>query len=175
MNMHITSSSAVVAAGIGITTLVIVSSFGQSVEPTNSNIILRKVDGPYSYKSPKDLVAIIGFVTEIKGADDAIFRDCDGNIRDVKRHDLKRVQRNCPSGSPSTPWIINADGKLVPAPGHTIGKNGLGKAQIDPGTFPADYRQELTTAKGGGPAAISWSSAEKGKVDFGIIRKPEPQ
>jgi hypothetical protein len=177
MNTHMASSSAVIAAGISMTILTAASSFGQNVEVADSNIVLGKVDGPYTYKSPTDLVAIIGFVTEVKGADDAVFRDCNGNTRNVKRHDLKRIQRNCPSGSPATPWIIDAKtGKLVPAPGYSLGKAyGYSGKGIDPGAFPADYRQELNGAKRGEPAAISWVSARQGKVDLRIIRKPEQQ
>jgi hypothetical protein len=157
-------------------TLVTVSSFGQSVELANSNIVLQKIDGPYSYKSPSDVVAIIGFVTEIKGADDAVFRDCNGNTRSVKRRDLKRIQRNCPSESPATPWIIDAKtGKLVPAPGYSANAYGNTGKAIDTVAFPADYKAQLNAAKQHGePAAMSWA-ADKGKVDLGIIRKPEQQ
>jgi hypothetical protein len=167
MNGRVASSSAVLAAGIGITTLMAVSSFGQNVH------VRGTADGPYRYKSQNDRIEIIGFVTEIKGADDAVFRDCGGKTRNVKRHDLKRIQRDCPSGSPVTPWIVDAGGKLVPAPGYALDNAYLtsGKAQIDPAGLTAVYRAELNEAKRGDRAAISWAS-EKG---IWIIAKPHQQ
>jgi len=127
----------------------------------------------HSYKSRIDRVAIIGFVTEVKGADDAVFRDCDGKTRNVKRHELKPIQRDCPSGSPVTPWIVDAGGKLVPAPGYAVDKAYVasGNAQIDPGRFETVYREELNQAKRGERAAISWAP-EKG---IWIIAKPHQQ
>jgi hypothetical protein len=153
-------------------------SQAQGVEQTSSNTIsFSKIDGPYTYKSPKDLIAIVGFVTETNGVDDALFRDCDGNIRSVKRHDLKRTQRNCPPGSGTTPWIVNRAGSLVPVGGSDSRVKAYfasGKAEIGPAAVPAEYRDDLRAAKPGAPAAIS-SPAGKGKLNVWIISKPEQQ
>ena len=71
---------------------------------------IRQVKGPVTYKSPSDLIEILGFVTEQIG-DSANFQDCKGTVRKVKVSDLHSVKRKC-THSPSTGiWVLNSIGK----------------------------------------------------------------
>jgi hypothetical protein len=136
---------------------------------------IQKIDGPYSYKSPADLIPVVGFVTEINGAN-ATFRDCRGKISTVSFGDLTRIQRPCPPGSPVGPWVLDVAGKIVPLDSEAKEVKayfGAEKAQIDPKDLPAKFQQVIKTAKPGDLVAVSYPA--EGKLNFSIIGKPMTQ
>jgi hypothetical protein len=140
-----------------------------------AKIEVRPLDGPYSYKSPSDLIAVVGYVTEDKGPEGVVFRDCDGHAKTVKRTELTRIQRNCRS-QPDGPWgvwVRAEGGKIAPVAGFTEDSKvylGLEKVQIDVHTLPAEFKQQVEAAKPGDWVALSYPS--KGKLNISIVPKP---
>jgi len=133
---------------------------------------IQQVEGPFSYKSPSDLIEIIGFITERMG-DSANFQDCKGKVRKVKVDDLIRVERKCGQPSSGT-WVLNSFGKIVlmdPDAHSDVKLIFLGKPEIDPASLPAKYRAQLGVAKPGDWVAVS--SIMAGKLDLSFIKKPE--
>jgi hypothetical protein len=173
MSTNATAFQFALAASIGFATLASNSCRAQSL---TDKIDFQKIDGPYSYKSPTDLIAIVGFVTEVKGPD-VVFRDCSGKTKTVKRNELTRIQRNCPPGSPVGPWILDAAGKIIPLINYPIDAKvylGMEKTQIDPDSLPAEFRQHLKAAKPGDWVALSYPS-DSGKLNLSFIGRTEPQ
>jgi hypothetical protein len=136
------------------------------------------IDGPYSYKSPTDLIAIVGFVVGGEEPDDPIFRDCSGNTRRVKRSHLTRIQRNCPRQTPVSPWVMDSSGKIAPIGGYSsdwLEAYGMEKAKIDPNELPPEYKLVVKHAKPGDVVGVSYPSREKGKINLSISGKFLPQ
>lgn len=180
MSTHTRIFQIALAASVGIATIASESCRAQSnadikrIQALLDKIDLQKIDGPYSHKSPTDLIAVVGFVTEVKGLD-AVFRDCSGNVKTVKRSDLKRIQRKCPPGSPVGPCIVNAGGKIVPIAGYANYAKmyfGTGKMEIDPADLPAEYKKQIKAAKPGDWVAISYPT-NKDKLDLSFIDRSE--
>jgi hypothetical protein len=136
-------------------------------------INIQQVEGPFSYKSPNDLIEIIGFITERMEGDSANFRDCNGKVQKVKVDDLIPVERKCDPPSTGT-WVLNSSGKIVlmdPDAHSDVKFIFSGKPEIDPAILPAKYRAQLEDAKPGKWVAVS--STKAGKLDLSFIKKPE--
>jgi hypothetical protein len=141
----------------------------------SDKITIQKVDGPYSHKSPTDLIAVIGFVTEVHGSD-AVFRDCSGTTKAVRLSELTRVRRNCSPGGPAGIWARDPHGNIVPLyPDANYARvfSG-GKPQIDPDMLPAEYKNQVGAAKPGEWIAVSFPT-EKGKLDLSFINEAGPK
>jgi hypothetical protein len=175
MNKHNCALIFFLITNTGFATYACQSSGAEAVKLSDKIMIQEGVDGLYSHKSPGDMIAIIGFVTERRGSD-ATFRDCSGKISTVKIDELKRVRRNCPAGGPGGIWILDAAGKIVPlnhdADYVMMGYFPDGKAQIDPAKLPSEYKQRLEAAKPGAWVAVSYPG-DKGKLDLSFINPPK--
>jgi hypothetical protein len=140
-----------------------------------ANVDLQMIDGPYSYKSPTNLIAIVVFVTETNGAD-VVLRECDGSKIMAKATEIMRIQRNCPSPGGTVPWTIDAAGKIVPLISYStqVQFKGLDKAEIDPDQLPPEYSQQVKSAKPGEWVALSYPT-DKGKLNLSVIAKTQAQ
>jgi len=163
-------------------TLAVFASSGSARAQTNDanqtladKIDFSHLDGPYRYKSPTDSIAVVGYVTEDKGADGVVFRDCDGHTNTVKRTDLTHIQRNC-LGDPKGPWgvwVRATDDKMVPASGLTEASKvylGSEMPEIHLKNLPAEFKAQVEAAKPGDWVGLSYPS--NGKVTLSIFPKP---
>jgi hypothetical protein len=171
-------SQRAMASGFSVfVTLVVISVLGNACDAQTAlsdKINLQQVVGPYRYKSPSDLVEVIGFITERTG-DTANFRDCKGRMRKVKFQDLVPVLRNCPPNPSSGTWVLNSSGDaiLMKADAGASAHSAFfsGRPQIDPASLPAKYREQLQYAKPGDWVATSF--VKEGKLDLSFIKKPQ--
>ena len=68
MNKHNRALIFLLVTNIGFATYASEGLCAEAVKLSDKIMIQEGVDGPYSHKSPGDIIAIIGFVTERRGS-----------------------------------------------------------------------------------------------------------
>jgi hypothetical protein len=120
----------------------------------------NKVDGPYSYKSPRDVTPIVGFVTAVSGQQ-ATFLTCGGGTITVQLNALTHIRRNCPPGSPVGTWAVS-NGKIIYQRNPNI--------QIPAESLPGEWQATVRKAKQGEFVGVSQPNSN-GHIDLSLINE----